>query len=701
LGSTISGIIIDTNNDPIEGVIVKSSLQVRFSNKKGKFVIQHSKKDTLQFLKYGFKLQKVPVSEQSKKLQIKLDKKQIVIEGIDVVSKIKTKAFTTKINQIKPSESNLPLGDLVIEKATVFGDESALVGEENKISLLGHKTKHTLVILDGVPLNRNGESFDLNSIPTSIIESIEIVEGNASAYGGSGAIGGAIILNSKQNSGKINNQYVSSYNFGSFETFQQKHEINLNYDSMRSSSIYEFQYARNNFPFQFIFQNEPKTEKRENNSKKIETFYEQLNFQTPIGKFNNSFQYRKSYKELPGPTTHMTKYKTAYLDANYMQANLIYQNKFELIFPTSVQLSYFLSDDNSFYNNTKSSIPSAKSASTSTYMKNYYSFITEQFYEFGSIKLSADFKMEDFEFNEFDADLNLLPNTVLSAEQKNKSYALLFRNNTAKWFALLPKVAFRYDELASDIDDFETKYNYSWRLEESIPLWRKNIVFSGYYATAFQIPSFYELYWKGDSQASGNPDLLPENSRNFGSNLTVNYSFVELKLGYNHDKIENMIYWVRSVSSNWKPLNMKEAEIENYLVSFKIKNYYWFSTSFDWLRTFAINKTDIQSQHNKNLTYTPSSITKIKLFTKLENFTNELEWKRIGPQNTLVDSNDKQLEAQEYLNTKFSFEYLLDNCTFQVTINCDNILDQRYEIYSASPNPGINWSSGLHIKYEF
>ena len=71
------------------------------------------------------------------------------------------------------------------------GGQGALSG----ISIRGGEPRHTLVLIDGVPLNNiSAGTAALEQIPLSAIERIEIVRGNVSALYGSQAVGGVVQL---------------------------------------------------------------------------------------------------------------------------------------------------------------------------------------------------------------------------------------------------------------------------------------------------------------------------------------------------------------------------------------------------------------------------------------------------------------------------------------------------------------------------
>lgn len=87
----------------------------------------------------------------------------------------------------------------------VSGIEIAQTGSKGHLSsafLRGSNTNHTLILLDGIPLNEpSSYSFDLSKIPIHSVERIEILKGPQSAIWGTDAIGGVINIITKKGKG--------------------------------------------------------------------------------------------------------------------------------------------------------------------------------------------------------------------------------------------------------------------------------------------------------------------------------------------------------------------------------------------------------------------------------------------------------------------------------------------------------------------
>jgi vitamin B12 transporter len=90
----------------------------------------------------------------------------------------------------------------------------------------GGRNRNTLVLIDGVPLNDPSAiaaEYDLRYIPTSQIESIEVLKGGLSTLYGTNAAAGVINITLKKSTDKVSTE--ASAEVGSFKTFSQNLQV--------------------------------------------------------------------------------------------------------------------------------------------------------------------------------------------------------------------------------------------------------------------------------------------------------------------------------------------------------------------------------------------------------------------------------------------------------------------------------------------
>jgi vitamin B12 transporter len=112
---------------------------------------------------------------------------------------------TTVIDQARiQASSAADVADLLAREAGVEIARAGGAGQPAAVFMRGMESRHTLVLLDGVPLT--GESFNtalIEALPLTAIERIEVVRGNVSALYGSNAVGGVIQIFTRKGGGAL------------------------------------------------------------------------------------------------------------------------------------------------------------------------------------------------------------------------------------------------------------------------------------------------------------------------------------------------------------------------------------------------------------------------------------------------------------------------------------------------------------------
>jgi outer membrane receptor protein involved in Fe transport len=134
----------------------------------------------------------------------------------------------------------------------------------------GNSQKGTLVVMDGMPLNKaDGGSVNWNIIDKDNIETIEIVKGPGSALYGSNAMGGVINIVSRPPAGKFKLNLSSSY--GTYNTFEFKAQAT---GSLKGSGMYYKAFAQYRNSDGYI--NTPDEIIKENDSIVVPVFVDEL-----------------------------------------------------------------------------------------------------------------------------------------------------------------------------------------------------------------------------------------------------------------------------------------------------------------------------------------------------------------------------------------------------------------------------------------
>lgn len=91
--------------------------------------------------------------------------------------------------------------DALETAAGLFLAQTGPRGSATSLFLRGGESNHTLVLIDGIPVNQVGGGFDFGSLTTDNVERIEVVRGAQSAVYGADAMSGVINIVTKRGSG--------------------------------------------------------------------------------------------------------------------------------------------------------------------------------------------------------------------------------------------------------------------------------------------------------------------------------------------------------------------------------------------------------------------------------------------------------------------------------------------------------------------
>lgn len=160
---------------------------------------------------------------------------------IVTASRIKTHDLNTAAAvEVLTHEELVATGGTNIQEALKFGTglyfqsqgtKGTSQGTMNSKIIIRGVEKGTLVLVDGVPLNQSGR-YNLEDIPTDLVERVEIVRGGGSVLYGSEATGGVINIITK---GKRENSVKTSFgNYG-----QQSHALNTQIGKLGFSYSYD------------------------------------------------------------------------------------------------------------------------------------------------------------------------------------------------------------------------------------------------------------------------------------------------------------------------------------------------------------------------------------------------------------------------------------------------------------------------------
>ncbi|MFO7660362.1 MAG: TonB-dependent receptor, partial [Candidatus Cloacimonadaceae bacterium] len=548
----------------------------------------------------------------------------------------------------------------------------------------GNLSRHTLVMLDNVPLNPNGEPFDLSSLPLKNIRHIEIVKGNASLYGGASAIGGIVYLFTDTVQTPFPLKLQQSFALGSFNQLRQE------FGFEQQSPLHSYKVLISHLSADNDFTYKPRpwwnlTGKltRGNNRKEQQNVALQISSNPEPFSFKYTLDVANIYRQLPGPVNFLDIYTNAYLTGQNLRHSLsfgAFRNNF------SNQLLLWQNHDETQYTNTRAANPvyptQYRQKQTSQGLKNQaaYSFRT----------ISADLVLENSEQSYERNDL-LYPELSVDSVKRSLTAGSI-KAKTTNEFDLLTnqlQAGVRLDKV-SDFDCF-----VSWRLEEMLSYDGLVQMQAGAaLGTGFSLPSFYDLYWKGDAQSLGNPDLEPETSIGGNVWLAIIYTNYSVKAAWHKNQVEKLIQWRQTYlyGTAWKPVNIGKAGIQNWEFSAE-------AVPFNWLALkSSLTLTNARDENlDTRLTYTPTAKWTANLVLTCKNSTLNLSRDYTGRQWKTADNTLDPIPAFTLYGAGLSYFYSYKKLQTNLGLQLNNLFDSQYEIYDYVPQPGFNWQSGITL----
>ncbi|WP_116770898.1 TonB-dependent receptor [Maribacter litoralis] len=231
ISSSVSGTVKDNSGKPLPfaSVFIEGLKLGVLTDDNGQFTIEKiplGKYNVIvSFIGYTTQSKAIEIIENSSNIKLNYILKENV-ENLDEVNvngksketQIETKGFA--VSAIKTEEAslrNIQTNELLNTTVGVKIRQNGGLGSEVTYSLNGLSGNSVRIFIDGIPISTYGNSFNLNSIPPSMIKNIEVYKGVVPGHLADDALGGAINI-VLHNDAKTN--FNASVSYGSFNTLQ-------------------------------------------------------------------------------------------------------------------------------------------------------------------------------------------------------------------------------------------------------------------------------------------------------------------------------------------------------------------------------------------------------------------------------------------------------------------------------------------------
>jgi vitamin B12 transporter len=604
---------------------------------------------------------------------------EVVVNGI-LQKSVNCFRVTTVDSVVLKDYSHNSIADVISENTTIFIKNYGYGGAAT-ISQRGTGAGYTIMTWNDVNINSPmlGQS-DLSLIPAGFIDEINIYDGGASLYHGSGGFGGTINIATKP-VWKDGTELTANFSAGSFGRYSALAKVRAGTGKFQSSTKVLYQTAENNFTYQNNFvSNEPVSEKRKNASTNLKAFIQELYFRDGNNLISARLWYQNSFRNIPVPITNQQPDNGENQEDEFLRSILSYSG-YKAKTDYSVSLSWF--SDNMIYKNPLLSINS-KNLSNTVNLKG------------GIGKKLNDKNSLDISFNEEYCVIN----SVNYDGNKSRNIAGISVSNTTKFNDRLSLSALVRENLKDNI--FLTP-DYSAGLQVRVIRKKESFIHFSISHNS-KVPTMNDMYWN----PGGNTMLKTEN--NYTCELSYDAAFeissafmLKSKVSLYDISILDMIKWTPGSSGYWSPSNIDKANsagAEGSLNLTYVKSFFnlKFDAEYSWNHASLVNDNGNEEIKGKQLIYTPEHLFTGSLRTSYKNYY--ITWlSSFTSKRYTSEDNSHSLSPYLLNNLSFGIKYHFDKSLIDINIKAENIFNVNYQTIAWYPMPGRSFM--ISLIYQF
>jgi vitamin B12 transporter len=551
-------------------------------------------------------------------------------------------------------------------------------GMVSSAAFRGTSASHTAVLWNGfnISLPSLGQS-DFSLLPNSAISSVQLQHGSAGSNFGSGAIGGAVLLQSAETY-QAGWQLQAQQDLGSFGYTFSRLGASYGFSNAGLEASVFRKFSQNHFPFINTAKFGSPHEKQEN-----------------AAILQQGFTLNGSLK-LSGQST--LALHSWYTDqANEIQPNMGAANNKEKLANRNLRsMAAWSRASNWGKTVVKAAVftdfmryQSLNLSPADTYIKTYQAQAEHgiRLKEKGNLNFGADLQYFTGEVDGYKKPVTELRNAFFAAFRyeifRRLQVNLNWRQAFVQGFDPPPVPA--------------AGFNYAF-------FQRNNTVFSwkGNVARGFRVPTLNDRYWP-----SGNEALLPETSWNYESGLRLDHNQnnleAETELTAYALKVKNWIQWVPVQGIIWTPQNLQEVQASGlefsgkltyHLVAWKLQG----GGNYAFTRSVQKGGNQVFGEAlNKQLIYTPLHTATAFADFRFQNWFLTFRGSYTGKR-FITDDNERSLPFYSLLDVYAGKTVLLGNFQVQVQAQVNNLTNVIYQNMQFYAMPGRSFQVSMRFQ---
>lgn len=480
--------------------------------------------------------------------------------------------------------------------------------ESSTVSIRGAGGEQILVMIDGIPLNNGkGDPVNLNTLSLNNVITIEVIRGGNSAVYGEGAFGGAVNLVTSQDP-VLYSEADIYFKAGSFNAYTGGASFKLPLNPMGTLTS-EISGEYRSMDGDYDYESSTGSTTRSNSSGWADNAAAGIDWNMggmDRHRLSLNFSWYNGKRGVPGLMEFLTP--EAELEESRLNLSSRYRFTGYTGFTMDTEYSYIQQD--SYYTNPEKSSEDEHDNSSFRGRLDLRDTIERGSWTFTPL-LGGIYSRDSLT----STSLQSSNGTTLPGEADQDSGSIYSRIALSNEdLSITP--AFRWDYNTTEYAGWEgsSDNHSSWSLTMTYTLPSyQNLSFKGNIGTAYHSPGFDDLFWSGGSFASGNPDLLPEESFNWDGGITLRpFKGLEISSVYYQVATENLIQWLPTASGTWSPSNIGKVDgqgMENavsWLIPLNQKKILFLDIggSYSWMR--MQEKTENSINNGNQLPYRPA-----------------------------------------------------------------------------------------------
>lgn len=698
------------------------------------------------------------ITAQSKQSELEADSLQLT--NVVVFGKSKTKLLSespysvTAIDISKITNSNASLADIINRQAGIKIRTEGGLGSDYDMSINGMSGNAIQYFIDGVPLASLGKSVNIQNLPLSTIDRVEIYKGVVPGELGGDALGGAVNIVTR----KDRKDYLDvSASGGSFHTW--KAQLNARYIIPRTKlsikPTFSYDYSRNDYKMKDVrVWDEASEEYINTECRRFHDRYENIMGQLELSldkqKWADVLSLQASFvhttKQLQTGSVQTIVYGDAHRRANSWNIQARYRKLNFIVKHLSANLLLSHTIDNSVtvdtayrkYNWSGEYINTARNeiSGRARMMRHYSRPLTllranfnYDLAEWQSVNLNYMFTHTgNRRTDDLNLDTDFVPsnditakhilaltynNTLLGGRMQNTAFVKDYFNHT-----IVEQQDMAWKTNGKDIDPRTTTNNFGGGIGSRYRFWQA-LQLKASYERAIRLPLARELLGNG-YYIYPNLALQPEKSHNVNAGLFGDTHFGESAHTLSYEvtgfmrKVTDYIRLVVSESEgtyqyeNVNNVTVKGVEAQ---LTYKYSKYLNITTNATYER--SKDKTQLNKSGKPSLTYNNNIPNKPWLFANamldlnahhLFSRTDKLHfgyqfqythWYYLTWENLGAQKSKGYIPNQ--FNHSISLTYSWDNDRYNIIVECDNMLDATlYDNYKLQ-KPGRSIMAGFRL----